>query len=169
MFVSPQVPSPQELTELAQQFSELDIPSIEACLAFLNTTSVVYAALDTHLARHQLSMGKFTVLMQLFRTKGQGLTPSECAERSGVTRGTITGLLDGLEKDGLVKRQPHPVDRRRLIVELTSQGQQKLTQMLPEHFCRTTEMMAHLNSDEKKTLIELLFKLQVGIPAMRDI
>jgi DNA-binding MarR family transcriptional regulator len=169
MFVSPEVPSQQELKELAQQFPELDIPSIETCLAFLNTTSVVYSALDTHLARHQLSMGKFTVLMQLFRTKEKRLTPSECAERAGVTRGTITGLLDGLEKDGLVKRQPHPEDRRRLVVQLTPQGQQKLTQMLPEHFCRTTGMMAYLTGDEKKMLIQLLSKLQAGIPAMQDI
>jgi DNA-binding MarR family transcriptional regulator len=168
MFVSPEVPPKHELEELATQFPELNVPAVETCLAFLKTTALVYAALDAHLARHQLSMGKFTVLMQLFRANGQHLTPSECAERSGVTRGTITGLLDGLERDGWVKRQPHPEDRRRLVVQMTEQGQQNLIKMLPDHFCRTTGLIAHLSLTEQKTLIQLLSKLQAGVPAMRD-
>jgi DNA-binding MarR family transcriptional regulator len=168
MFVSPEVPPKQELEELGTQFPELNIPAVETCLAFLKTTALVYAALDTHLARYQLSMGKFTVLMQLFRANGQCLTPSECAERAGVTRGTITGLLDGLERDGWVKREPHPEDRRCLVVQLTDQGQQNLTKMLPDHFCRTTGLMAHLSLTEQQTLIKLLSKLQAGVPAMRD-
>lgn len=42
-----------------------------------------------------------------------------CAERSGVTRATITGLLDGLEKDDLVERQHRKDDRRMLSIHLT--------------------------------------------------
>ena len=168
MFVSPEVPPKYELEELSRQFPELNIPAVETCLAFLKTTALVYAAFEVHLARHQLSMGKFTLVMQLFRAKGQQLTPSECAERSGVTRGTITGLLDGLERDGWVKRQPHPEDRRRLVVQLSEQGQQNLTKMLPDHFCRTTGLIAHLSLTEQQTLIQLLSKLQAGVPRMRD-
>jgi DNA-binding MarR family transcriptional regulator len=158
----------QNLENLALRFPELDIASVETCLAFLSTTIDVYTALDVHFARYGLSMGKFTLLMQLFQANEQGLTPSECAERAGVTRATVTGLLDGLERDGLVKRQPYPDDRRMLSVQLTQKGRELLSQMLPDHFCRTTGLMAHLTDGEKKTLMELLAKVRSGTPAMLE-
>ncbi len=154
------------LQNLAQRYSDLDIASVETCLAFLRATADVQTALETHFARYGLSMGKFTLLMQLSQV--DGLTPSECATRSGVTRATITGLLDGLERDGLVERQSDASDRRMLRVHLTDQGRTLLERMLPDHFCRTTGLMAHLTSSEKKTLIKLLEKVQAGTPAMLE-
>ncbi|MBD2034491.1 MarR family transcriptional regulator [Phormidium sp. FACHB-592] len=156
----------QALQALAARYPELDVASVEACLAFLRATADVQSALEAHLARYGLSMGKFTLLMQLLQVEESGLTPSECAERSGVTRATITGLLDGLEREDLVERRPWPGDRRMLSVHLTEKGKNLLAQMLPDHFCRTTELMVNLSATEKKTLIRLLQKVQAGTPAM---
>lgn len=158
----------QALQNLATRYPELDVDSVETCLAFLRTTADVQTALDTHFARYGLSMGKFTLLMQLIQADERGLTPSECAERAGVTRATITGLLDGLEREGAIERQPDPSDRRMLRVQLTDKGRQLLSNLLPDHFCRTTGLMANLSATEKKTLIELLQKLQAGTPAMSE-
>jgi DNA-binding MarR family transcriptional regulator len=168
MVSSRSIPNRQAIAQLAQQFPEVDLASVETCLTFLDTTADVYAALDTHFARHGLSVGKFTLLMQLFVVGEQGLTPSEFAERAGVTRATITGLLDGLEREGLVQRQPHPADRRMLTIYLTDKGRELVSNLLPEHFCRTTSMMAQLTATEKKTFIELLGKLRSGTAAMRE-
>lgn len=158
-------PNRQAIDELASQYCELDLPSVEVCLVFLDVTAEVYAAFDAHFARYNLSIGKFTLLMQLYSAK-EGLTPSEFAERVGVTRATITGLLDGLEREELVKRVPHPSDRRRLIIHLTPKGQQLVAEILPDHFCRTTGLMANLTIKEKKTLIKLLNKVQIGTSAL---
>ncbi|BAY48306.1 transcriptional regulatory protein MarR family [Scytonema sp. HK-05] len=158
----------QTILDFAKRYPELDVASIETCLAFLHTTADVYQALDVHFARYGLSRGKFTLLMQLYQVREQGLTPSECAERVGVTRATITGLLDGLERDGLVRRFPDSQDRRMLRLQLTDKGQDLLSQMLPDHFCRTTGLMANLTDSEKKTLIKLLNKVCAGTPAMLD-
>lgn len=154
------------LENLAQRYPDLDVASTEVCLQFLRTSADVQTALETHFARYELSMGKFTLLMQLLQV--DGLTPSECADRSGVTRATITGLLDGLERDGLLERRSAPGDRRMLKIHLTDKGRTLLDQMLPDHFCRTTRLMAHLTPSEKKTLIKLLHKLQAGTPAMLE-
>jgi DNA-binding MarR family transcriptional regulator len=156
------------LENLAQQYPELDITSVETCLAFLNTTADVYAALNAHFARYGLSMGKFTLLMQLLYAPEQGLTPSECAERAKVTRATITGLLDGLERDDYIKRQPSSTDRRMLSVHLTEKGRQLLLNMLPDHFCRTSKLMSNLSYAEKLMFIELLGKVRTGAPAMSE-
>lgn len=155
----------QTILDFAKRYPELDIASVETCLAFLHTTADVYQALDIHFARYGLSRGKFTLLMQLYLAC-EGLTPSECAERAAVTRATITGLLDGLERDGLVRREPDATDRRMLRLQLTDQGRDLLSQMLPDHFCRTTGLMANLTDSEKKTLIELLNKVRAGTSAM---
>jgi DNA-binding MarR family transcriptional regulator len=157
------------LVELAKQYPELDILSVETCLVFLQTTADVYQSLEVHFARYNLSMGKFTLLMQLLQAGDFGLTPSQCADRTGVTRATITGLVDGLEKDELVARKPDPEDRRSVYIQLTQKGQQLLDRMLPDHFCRTTNLMGNLSTTEKKTFIKLLAKLQSGTSAMSEI
>lgn len=158
----------QTILNFAKRYPELDIASIETCLAFLHTTADVYQALDVHFARYGLSRGKFTLLMQLYLADEKGLTPSECAQRADVTKATITGLLDGLERDGLVRRQPDVTDRRMLRLQLTDKGRDLLSQMLPDHFCRTTDLMANLTDSEKKTLIKLLNKVRTRTSAMLD-
>lgn len=167
MITSRSLPNRQTIEQLANIYPELDIASVETCLAFLDTTAEVYAALDVHFSRYGLSVGKFTLLMQLF-VASEGLTPSDFAERAGVTRATITGLLDGLEREKLVQRQPHPADRRMLSIHLTEKGHQLISKMLPDHFCRTTNLMTNLTATEKKTFIKLLGKLRAGTPAMRE-
>lgn len=166
MFTLRDLPKYKTLLELAALHPELDITSVETCLTFLRTTTDVYRVLDAHFANYDLSMGKFTILMLLYKA-GKGLTPecltpSECAEMAGVTRGTITGLLDGLEREGWIERQPHSEDRRRLIVVLTQAGQQLLDKMLPNHFSLITTMMAQLTESEKEVLKSLLVKLRTG-------
>ncbi|BAZ22677.1 transcriptional regulatory protein MarR family [Kalymmatonema gypsitolerans NIES-4073] len=158
----------QTILNFAKRYPELDVASIETCLAFLHTTADVYQALDVHFARYGLSRGKFTLLMQLYLTDEKGLTPSECAQRADVTKATITGLLDGLERDGLVRRLPDVTDRRMLRLQLTDKGRDLLSQMLPDHFCRTTDLMGNLTDSEKKTLIKLLNKVRTGTSAMLD-
>ena len=48
-----------------------------------------------------------------------GLTPGHMAERSGLTTGAVTGVLDRLEKQGYVKRTSDPTDRRRAVIQPT--------------------------------------------------
>jgi DNA-binding MarR family transcriptional regulator len=50
------------------------------------------------------------------------MSPSELGERLIVTRATVTGLLDSLERRGFVKRSANPADRRSLMVEITPDG-----------------------------------------------
>jgi DNA-binding MarR family transcriptional regulator len=50
------------------------------------------------------------------------LTPTELGERLGSGSGSLTGIIDRLEGHGLVMRQPHPSDRRSVILEITPQG-----------------------------------------------
>ncbi|GAP99997.1 MarR family winged helix-turn-helix transcriptional regulator [Leptolyngbya sp. NIES-2104] len=160
-------PERDSFESLEREFADFDAASIETCLGFLNATAEVYAAFDAHFDRYGLSAGKFTILMQLY-SANQDIPPSEFAERANVTRATITGLLDGLEREGLVKRKPHPNDRRMLTVHLTQKGRNLIQRMLPDHFCRTKKLMSNLSETEKKTFVKLLKKLCDGTSAFSE-
>jgi DNA-binding MarR family transcriptional regulator len=87
-------------------------------------------------------------------------TPAELADAAGVTRATMTGLVDTLERDGLVKREPDPNDRRMMSVVLTAKGEKFLGNFLPGHFKLISSLMATLTEAERKALVSLLMKVQ---------
>jgi DNA-binding MarR family transcriptional regulator len=78
----------------------------------------------------------------------------------------MTGLVDTLERDGLVKREPSPDDRRMLLVRLTVSGRTYLDKILPDYFRRVTLVMNQLTVDERKVLVSLLGKVQQSLSAI---
>jgi len=83
-----------------------------------------------------------------------------------VTRGTMTGLLAGLERSGLVKRDEHPEDRRMLTIELTEAALDLFERILPERINRILEFMSSLTEEEQHQLRVLLEKMEHGLPAL---
>ncbi len=150
------------LLEAAQTFPQLDPSAADAFLHLLRTGDEAFKVTDEHLARHQISHGRFTVLLILIE-KGTECsrphTPAELAEMAGVTRATMTGLVDTLERDGLVTRTPDPNDRRMMSVSLTDQGRSRLQQILPGYFQRIAALMSPLTEAERKTFVGLLIKI----------
>ena len=63
----------------------------------------------------------------------QGLKMSELSQRMMVTGGNVTGITDGLEKEGLVVREVDAADRRVFRVKLTAEGQRQFRRMAAEH------------------------------------
>lgn len=74
----------------------------------------------------------------------------------------MTGLIKGLERDGLVSRAMDDADRRKLLLKLTAKGIKTLESILPDYYGNITSLMAGLNPDEKETLITLLDKVILG-------
>lgn len=130
---------------------------------FLWTASNVMKSAEAFFAGYGLSTGKFAVMMLLMRHPDAVLTPSDCAELSGASRGTMTKLLAGLERQGLIIREPHPIDGRMARVRLSEQGMSLLEKILPEHLRLTTRLMATLSDKEKRSLRELMKKLQTQV------
>lgn len=92
---------------------------------------------------------------------GEPLEPGVIAERLIITAGSMTSMLDTLEKRGLVRRKPHPTDRRKLLVDVTDEGVAVLDDLLPGLHTRERVVMdAALTPTEQNELLELLAKLQ---------
>ena len=151
------------LLEAAKQFPDLDPSASEAFLHLLRSGDEAARVVQGDLARHGLSSGRFAVLMILQRRcvgSESSLGPAELADAAGVSRATMTGLIDTLERDGLVTREPDPKDRRMMNVCLTRQAQETLQDVMPDHFKRMAWLMAPLSEQERQTLLQLLGKIQ---------
>ncbi len=158
----------QTLWKDAHQMAGQDYSSLETDLYFLRVAREVFSALQIHLGSFELSEGKLTVLMLLRESPDYSMTPSELAGKAGVTRGTITGLLDGLERAKLIEREDHPGDRRMLCISLTAHGLDLLNRVVPDHIRRIKALMANLNETEQQQLLALLTKLEMGISALSN-
>lgn len=168
-FLLRDLPHYDSLREKAQRFPDLDVDAVEATLALLRVAADVLDGMGAHLSRCGISQGRFLVLVLLNRPCAQkGVSPSDLAHSLDVSRANITGLLDGLERDGWVERRQHPEDRRALTIHLTPAGRQFLEGMLPDHYRRIAGLMAHLTPSERRQLIELLGKVARGTGALRD-
>ena len=168
------------LLEAAKEFPDLDPSAAEAFLHLLYTGDEAFGVSDRNMADHSISHGRFGVLMLLWRSvqpRAAKLmvsdecvpgprTPAELADASGVTRATMTGLIDTLERDGFVKREPDPDDRRMMSVRLTPAGENFLAEFLPGHFQSIAKLMSPLSEAERKTLVRLLGKIQQQAAAM---
>lgn len=152
------------LLEASREFPDLDPSATEVFLHLLRAGDEAFRAVETHLAQHDITQGRFGVLMALWGNDRRGesrspLSPASLAERTGVTRATMTGLIDTLERDGLVRREADPADRRMMSVKPTRQAVELLRQILPGHFQRMAALMTPLSEPERETLVLLLQKI----------
>ena len=79
-------------------------------------------------------------------------TPSELAAAEQVRLPTISGLLRGLEGDALVRREPHPVDRRAVRITATAKGRRLLERGRQRRIDNLVELLEPLSSEELATL-----------------
>lgn len=111
-------------------------------------------------ARFGLQHGEFDVLATLRRSgKPYALTPTDLYEATMVTSGAMTARLDRLEKAGLIRRAPHPSDRRGVVVQLTEKGLALVDEALAAHVANEHEILAGLTREEREVLAKLLEKL----------
>jgi MarR family 2-MHQ and catechol resistance regulon transcriptional repressor len=98
---------------------------------------------------------------------------SEIGEYLIVTRPNVTGLIDALVEDGLVRRVNHPDDRRMILAQLTQAGRDFVRKFVPYHHRVINTLMAGMTKQEKRQLVALLDKLRarlrdVEIPQLEE-
>lgn len=159
------LPSKAVLDKFSARYPEADVSAVSSFLHLLRVASDLSLALDGCLSQHGLLQGRWWVLILLMREEHCISLPSVLAEKAGVSRATMTGLIDGLERDGLVERIFDKDDRRRVSIRLTAAGQEKLDQVMPDYYTRLRQCMAGVSEDERDVFNAILVKLNAGITA----
>lgn len=151
-------PRYQQVLEEFRQIMHTDKTSmVETYFLFLQVAGESFNDRQAFFDRFALSEGKVAVLT-LLKASGQS-TPSKLAEALGVTPGTMTGLLAGLERSGFIRREEHPTDGRKASIALAPGTPTLIDQVLSERFRQIETLLASFTQEEQEQLRRLLVKL----------
>jgi DNA-binding MarR family transcriptional regulator len=108
-------------------------------------------------AEHDLEAFEFDVLAALRRSgPPYEMSPGQLVDATLVTSGTMTNRLDRLESRGLVRRMPHPQDRRAVRVRLTVKGRSRVDAALADLLDRERVLLTGLGPRQRTVLADLL-------------
>jgi DNA-binding MarR family transcriptional regulator len=110
-----------------------DDPRITAVGLFAEAYTGLAAHFAAHFARHDLDPVEFEFLIRLVRSPGGRLRMTELSAQTNLTTSGVTRVVDRLERDGLVRREACPTDRRSSYAVIAQAGRTRLDQVLPEH------------------------------------
>jgi DNA-binding MarR family transcriptional regulator len=129
---------------------------------------------------------RFELFGQIFRrwlhshTENGGVTParlrllgalhcmgpqimSNLGDQLGVTARNVTALVDALETEGLVRRTPHPTDRRATVIELTPDGAGAAGELVESFRQKIAELFRDLPEEDQRDLLRLVDSLLVAL------
>jgi DNA-binding MarR family transcriptional regulator len=154
-------PKHRALLDVAAKRGLPSADGIALCFQLLSLASAIDRDCAARLAPRKLSEGKF-VLLFLLHEQADGMSPHELADGAGVTRATVTGLLDGLERDGFVSRRAGKEDRRKIIVKLSAKGRAEAAQLFKTHTDWIDSLFAGLGPADRARLRTLLGMMWLG-------
>ena len=153
-------PPTEVLQKIRQGLSNRDAQGLRAVFALRGTAQRVDNAIGEWMAGSVGSAARYQVLMALWASEGKGISHTEIVAAMGVTRATVSGLMAGLERDGLVKSCVDPVDRRKQIARLTQKGEAVIKKQHALNVVKFDVVFASFTLEELASLTELLHRFE---------
>lgn len=113
---------------------------------------------EAHVRQFDLTPAQFDVIATLGNTNG--LCMGELGEKTLITKGTLTGVIDRLIQKQLVCRETLVENRRSVIVQLTPEGQAVFDRVFPAHIAHLKDRFDKLDASELELLTVLLGRLR---------
>ena len=132
--------------------------AVSTWLRLLHGYALIERELRRAVAEH-CTFPQFDVLNQLERER-DGLTFVELSRRLLVTAGNLTGIVDRLHAEGLVRRAVHPADRRAFRLTLTPKGRRLVRRAQGRHHRALTALLARVPDRDLRVLRRLLDRLR---------
>ncbi len=139
--------------------SEKETRTVEAMTALRITARLIHQLMDRWADKHGLSEGRLHALFALKSAPERQLPLGELADQLEVTPRNVTGLIDHLERDGLVERIDDPADRRLTYARLTMAGAKRLDGMREEGLHWQLKITAGLSTEELELLRHACLRL----------
>jgi DNA-binding MarR family transcriptional regulator len=127
-------------------------------LALLHAAGAVEAFLDSKLSAIGLSLPKLAALDRLVQAGGS-LPLGQLADKLACVKSNVTQLVDRLDADGLVTREPDPNDGRSRLAVITAAGRDAYDRGSRAHREAERHLMSTLSDEESARLIALIEKL----------
>jgi MarR family 2-MHQ and catechol resistance regulon transcriptional repressor len=146
------------LTERDAEGEKLDLKLIRV---LRNMVKELYASLERDIDSYGLSIETFQILEFLYNRGPQPI--QKISDTFSIPSGSITYVVDKLEKKGLVERVPILDDRRKTNVTLTAEGRSNFDHIFPKHAQLIFDNLSFATDEEKFELIQVLKKIGYGI------
>lgn len=111
------------------------------------------------LQSYQLTGSQFRILMILYKTPACSVRQTDIETAFSMTNPTVTGLINNLEKKGLVQRVENPKDKRSKLLALTEEAESKRMEFIALADSIEREMIDGLSEAEAEVLAGLLMKI----------
>ena len=144
-----------------------DQPEQEACLNLVRTNDQFQNRFGKLFREYGLTSSQYNVL-RILRGEGQALPCQEIAERMVQVVPAMTGLLDRLEAQELIRRERCTQDRRVIYIELTEKAIALLAQLDQPVIALHKTLMGHLTVSELKELTRLLEKARMSFDTVEE-
>src|SRR5207249_1083001 len=131
----------------------------EAMLNLARTADRVRIRFERLFRKHELHSDSQYNVLRILRGEGKPMRVLDIAERTVTEVPGITGLIDRLEKAGLVVRERCTEDRRVIYVRITDKGLQRLAELDEPVEQMHHDLMRHFTRDELTELVRLLEKV----------
>jgi DNA-binding MarR family transcriptional regulator len=143
----------------------------EAFMSALRELARCYQAFEGFSAAHIRAVGLTPPQFDIVATLGntEGMSFKELGERTLITKGTLTGVVDRLAERGLVRRVASSVDRRSQIVQLTAEGAALFERTFPEHLAHLRQGFGGLAGEQLNELENLLRRLRLSLSEARGL
>ena len=145
---------------LMEPFS-VDKSAVEAIAALRVAGKYLHLIQERWADKHGLSEGRMGVLFRLHRCGDTAL--GDLAESLESTPRNITGLVDHLERDGLVERVPDPEDRRSVRARLTQAGRERIESMWGTGLAQQADLVHGMSEEDLAQLRHLCLALVENI------
>jgi DNA-binding MarR family transcriptional regulator len=140
--------------------------------SIIRTFGLLDRVMHPYFSRFGISGAQWGVLRTLHRAEVESgleaLRVTELGKRLIIRPPSVTSVVDRLERDGLVKREPAAEDRRVKLVSLTAKGRQLVTQVLEVHGPQIERILAGLSREEQSELSRLLGRLHGHLERLAD-
>ena len=117
-----------------------------------------------YVRRSGLTHAQFDIIATLGNTPG--MSYKELGEKTLITKGTLTGVIERLEQKGLVERQRSDCDKRSFFVKLSAEGERVFDEVFPQVISQSGKVFAHYTPEDftalEKTLSELKNVIMAG-------
>ena len=141
----------------------------EQFMRTLRSLAECYQAFEAYSGAHVRQLGLTSAQFDIVATLGNtpGMTCKELGEKTLITKGTLTGVLDRMAARGLIRRTASDADRRQVFVVLTPQGVRTFDRAFPAHIGYLKPAFTVLSPRELEQAAELLHKLRDALRKAR--
>jgi DNA-binding MarR family transcriptional regulator len=153
-------------TNVSMTISEVnrrtDKTPLGTLLSILTSFEVLARYLEVELKRYEVSHIHFTIMSTLFKNGGE-MTPSEIAESVFREKNSITAVINTMERQGVVRREPSTDDRRSVKVVITDEGWKEANRLSPIVQELSREALSCMDKKQIEDLVDTMRKFRESL------